>query len=51
MQLNMTSCDVITKTLQSLQLIGASMSEPLSSDLNVNFVCLSVCHGWTVNLP
>jgi len=36
-------------------LIGASVSEPLSSDLNVNFVCLSVClsvcHGWTVNLP
>ena len=31
---------------------GASVSEPLSSDLNVNFVCLSVkCHGWTVNLP
>ena len=23
------------------------MSEPLSSDLNVNFVCLSVCHGPT----
>jgi len=29
--------------------IGASVSESLSSDLNVNFVslsvCLSVCHG------
>jgi len=25
------------------KLIGASVSEPLSSDLNVNFVCLSVC--------
>ena len=24
-------------------IIGASVSEPLSSDLNVNFVCLSVC--------
>jgi len=32
-------------------LIGASVSEPLSSDLNVNFVCLSVCLSWTVNLP
>jgi len=26
--------------------IGASVSEPLSSDLNVNFVCLSVCLSW-----
>jgi len=25
-----------------LKIIGASVSEPLSSDLNVNFVCLSV---------
>ena len=25
------------------RVIGASVSEPLSSDLNVNFVCLSVC--------
>ena len=24
-------------------IIGASVSEPLSSDLTVNFVCLSVC--------
>ena len=41
-------------TLKSLgAIIGASMIEPLSSDLNVNFVCqsiclsvcLSVCHG------
>ena len=27
------------------KLVGASVSEPLSSDLNVNFTCLSVCHG------
>ena len=27
-------------------IIGASVSEPLSSDLNVNFVCLSVCLSW-----
>ena len=27
--------------------VGVSVSEPLSSDLNVNFICLS----WTVNLP
>jgi len=26
-------------------IIGASVSEPLSSDLSVNFICLSVCHG------
>ena len=26
-------------------IIGASVSEPLSSDLNLSFVCLSVCHG------
>ena len=25
--------------------IGASVSEPLFSDVNVDFVCLSVCHG------
>ena len=33
-------------------LIGASVSEPLPSDVNVNFVCLSVCLSvglsWTV---
>ena len=33
------------------KVIGASVSKPLSSDLNVNFVCLSVCLSWTVNLP
>ena len=30
------------------RLIGASVNEPLSSDLNVNFICLSVM---TFNLP
>ena len=30
-----------------LGIIGVSVSAPLSSDLNVNFVCLS----WTINLP
>jgi len=39
----------------TLTLIGASVSEPLSIDLNVNFVWLSVCLSWmdhqlTVNL-
>jgi len=29
--------------MHTLVIIGASVSEPLSSDLNVNFVCLSVC--------
>jgi len=28
---------------QGTDLIGASVSEPLSSDISVNFVCLSVC--------
>jgi len=28
--------------LIEVQLVGASVSEPLTSDLNVNFVCLSV---------
>ena len=28
-----------------MTIIGASMSEPLPSDVNVDFVCLSVCHG------
>jgi len=23
------------------------VSEPLSSDLNVNFICLSICLSWT----
>jgi len=32
----------------SLLVIGASVSEPLSSDLNVTFICLSVCQ-LTVN--
>ena len=27
--------------------IGVSVSEPLPSQLNVNFVCLSVCMSWT----
>jgi len=39
------------KFLNLLELIGASVSEPLSIDLNVNFVCVSVCLSWTVNLP
>jgi len=26
--------------------IGARVSEPLSSDLNMNFICLSVCLSW-----
>ena len=34
-----------TQPEPSHRVIGASMSEPLSSDLNMNFVCLSVC-GW-----
>ena len=28
-------------------IIGVSVSEPLSSHLNVDFICLSVCHGPT----
>jgi len=32
-------------------LIGASVSEPLSIHLNMNFVCLSACLSWTVSLP
>ena len=44
----------VPQKLPNKIIIGASVSEPLSSDLNVNFVCLSVClsvcHGGTVNL-
>ena len=27
-------------------IIGASVNEPLCSDLNVKFICLSVCLSW-----
>ena len=39
------TCTVIVGPFQGTDLIGASVSEPLSSDISVNFVCLSVCHG------
>ena len=49
-------CCSISATIRAIIMnhshpISGCVSEPLSSDLNVNFVCLSVCLSWTVNLP
>ena len=38
-----TETDLVLRRVSII--IGASVSEPLSSDLNVNFVCLSVMDG------